>query len=137
MLQQPVIEKTHDTWNANDIFIELSDRLGYLNGFNRMMNNFLSLNEPFTLKLDRKYTWEEIVDNQCKSCTNGAYNLAWFKKNGGLVRPVNVHDQYDIHQAMHDQQLRYSVPYMEDVKKAGEELESNLKKGSRRLVANR
>jgi phenylacetyl-CoA:acceptor oxidoreductase len=128
MLQQPVIEKIHDTWNANDIFIELSDRLGYLKGFNRMMNDFLDLKEPFTLKLDKKYAWEEIVDNQCRSCTNGAHDLAWFKENGGLVRSVPIDDQYDVHKAMNDQKLRYTVPYMEDVKKAGEELENNLKK---------
>ena len=128
MLQQPVIDKMHDTWNANDIFIELSARMGYLDRFNRMMNTFLCLQEPHTLQADRKYSWEEIVDKQCRSYTNGAHDLEWFKKHGGLVGPVSVKDQYDIHMAMNNLKLRYSVPYMEDVKKAGEELESNLKK---------
>ncbi|MBW1997908.1 MAG: hypothetical protein JRJ29_08070, partial [Deltaproteobacteria bacterium] len=128
MLQQPVIEKIHDTWNANDIFIELSNRMGFLDRFNRVMNILLDLKEPYTLETDRKYTWKEIVDKQCRSYTSGAYDLEWFKRNGGLVRPVSVEDQYDIHREMNGKKLRYPVPYMEDVKKAGEELEHNLKK---------
>jgi phenylacetyl-CoA:acceptor oxidoreductase len=48
--------------------------------------------------------------------------------NGGIVKPVPVDVRYDIHMEMNAQKLRYTVPYMEDVKKAGEELETNLKK---------
>jgi phenylacetyl-CoA:acceptor oxidoreductase len=128
MLQQPVIEKMHDTWNANDIFIELAHRLGFLDRMNKTLNGFLCLKEPYTLKTDRKYSWEEIVDKQCLSYTNGVHNLDWFKKNGGIAKQVSVEDQYDIYEVMKEKKLRYSVPYMEDVKKAGEELESNLKK---------
>lgn len=128
MLQQPVVEKMHDTWNANDIFIELADRLGLLNRFNTVMNTLLDLKGPYRLETDRKYTWMEVVDRQCKSYTDGAFGLEWFKKNGGLVRSVSVEDQYDIHRVMNEKKLRYPVPYMEDVKRAGEELNHNLRK---------
>jgi phenylacetyl-CoA:acceptor oxidoreductase len=80
MLQQPVVEKIHDTWNANDIFIELADRLGFLESMNRALNEFLCLREPYNLKPDMKYSWVEIVDKQCRSFTNGAHDLEWFKE---------------------------------------------------------
>ncbi|MFC1862482.1 molybdopterin dinucleotide binding domain-containing protein [Thermodesulfobacteriota bacterium] len=128
VLQQPVIEKAQETWNANDIFIELAFKLGFLDRMNKTLNNFLCLKEPYSLIPDRKYSWEEIVDKQCLSYTAGVYDLEWFKKNGGIVKPVPLDDRYDIHKAMNEKKLRYPVPYMEDVKKAGEDLGKNLKK---------
>jgi phenylacetyl-CoA:acceptor oxidoreductase len=127
-IQQPVIESLHNTKSANDIFAELANRLGLTNQFNMEVNRIQCLKDPYKLEPDRKYSWEEVVDRQCKSYTNGTYDLEWFKKNGGLARPVSVEDQYDIHLTMEAKKLRYAVPYMEEVKHVGKELGNNLVK---------
>jgi len=45
-----------------------------------------------------------------------------------LARPVSVEEEYDIHFCMEAKKLRYPVPYMEQVKRSGDELNSNLVK---------
>lgn len=126
VLQQPVIEPLCDVLNPNDIFVELADRLGLTDEFNSRLNKVLGLQDPYKLEPGIKYSWVDIVDRQCKTYTNGAYDLEWFKKNGGVVRPVSVEDQYDIHLVMEEKKLRYHVPYLEEVKRTGEELSKNL-----------
>jgi phenylacetyl-CoA:acceptor oxidoreductase len=124
-LAQPVVNPMN-AMNINDILIELADRIGILNEYNVLLNKKMGLSDPNKLEPDRKYTWMDITDRACKSYTNDAYDLEWFKKNGALVRPARVEDQYDIHMGMKAQKLRYPIPYMEQVKKTGEELASNL-----------
>ncbi len=53
-------------------------------------------------------------------------DLEWFKKNHILVKPVSVEEQYDIYFNMQSKKLRYPVPYMEIVKRTGDELNRNL-----------
>jgi phenylacetyl-CoA:acceptor oxidoreductase len=126
-LGQPVVTPVN-TMNINDMLIELADRIGMLDEFNELVNQKMSLKDTNKLEPGKKYTWMEITDRLCKSYTNNAYDLEWFKKNGALVRPVDVEEQYDIHLAMKAQKLRYPIPYMEEVKKVGEELTQNLAK---------
>jgi len=126
-LAQPVLQQPN-TMNINDILTELADRIGMLDEYNKLLNESIDLADPYKLEPGKKYAWVEIVDRQCKSYTNGAYDLKWFKKNAALVRPVGVEDQYDIHLGMKAQKLRYPVPYMEEVKRGGEELARNLAK---------
>ena len=126
-LGQPVVTPVN-TMNINDMLIELADRIGMLDEFNKLVNQKMILRDTNKLEPGKKYTWMEITDRLCKSYTNNAYDLEWFKKNGALVRPVDVEEQYDIHLAMKAQKLRYPIPYMEEVKKVGEELTQNLAK---------
>jgi phenylacetyl-CoA:acceptor oxidoreductase len=124
-IDQPVVQLPN-TMNANDIFTELADRIGILDDYNMNINQRLGLIDPYKLEPGKKYKIEEIVDRQIKSYTNGAYDLEWFKKNGALVRQVPPEVQYGIHLKMKNQKLRYPIPYMERVKKVGEELARNL-----------
>jgi phenylacetyl-CoA:acceptor oxidoreductase len=127
-LQQPVLEPLHDTMNINDILTELAERVGFLAEYNMALNETIGFTEPYKLEQGKKYSWVEIVDRMCKFYTNGKCDLDWFKKNGALVRPVSVEDQYDIHLGMKAHKLRYPIPYMEQVKRAGEELAQILPK---------
>ncbi|MDD5524356.1 MAG: molybdopterin-dependent oxidoreductase [Smithella sp.] len=127
-IQQPVIETLHNTMNINDVFTELAVRLDLLDKYNASLNSFLDLDAPYTLKPEKKYDWEEVCDIQLKSYTKGKYGLEWFKKHGALLRPVPVKEQYGYHLEMVKQKRRYPVPYMEYVKKTGEELTQKLSK---------
>ncbi|MFC1862475.1 molybdopterin-dependent oxidoreductase [Thermodesulfobacteriota bacterium] len=125
-LQQPVAKPIHNTMDLNDVFIELADKIGFLDEMNMGINISLDLKDPYKLDPDKKYTWEEVVYRQCKSYTNGTYDLEWFKKNGALVGKVPVEDEYEIHLKMKEKKLRYPIPYMEKVKREGEKLAKNL-----------
>jgi phenylacetyl-CoA:acceptor oxidoreductase len=85
-----------------------------------------SSDDPNKLQPGKKYAWEEVVDKKCKFYTSGKYGLEWFKKNHILVRPVAIEEAYDIHFNMKAKKLRYPVPYMEVVKRSGDELNRNL-----------
>lgn len=124
-LAQPIVSEA-DTKNINDILIELAERVGMLSEFNSILNRKMSLTDSNKLEPERKYTWMEITDRVCKSHTSDSYDLEWFKKNGALVRAVDPEEQYDIHHEMKAQKLRYPIPYMEQVKKVGDNLAHNL-----------
>jgi phenylacetyl-CoA:acceptor oxidoreductase len=129
-LHQPVVEPYPDIMNINNVMTELAYRAGFIDEFNKEMNKLVgfSANDPDRLEPGKKYTWEEVVDKKCKFYTNGRYGLEWFKKNHILTRPVSIEEQYDIHFNMKAKKLRYTVPYMEVVKRVGDELNRNLAK---------
>lgn len=125
-LAQPVVNPT-GALNINDILIELADRIGMLKDYNTILNQRLGLQGgQNALELGTKYSWMEISDRLCKHYTNNTLDLEWFKKHGVLARKAEVEDQYDVHLAMKDLKLRYPLPYMEQVKIAGETLANHL-----------
>ncbi|MFC2039713.1 molybdopterin-dependent oxidoreductase, partial [Chloroflexota bacterium] len=125
-LTQPAVRPIHNTKDLHYIVTELADRIGILGEYNKSLNEVLQLKTPFTLEPDRKSSMEEVVELQCRSATDGAHDLAWFKEHGAIIVPVPAEDQYAIHLKMKAEGLRYPIPYMEHVKKTGEELAKNL-----------
>ncbi len=125
-LRQPVVEPLHNTMDISDISTELADRAGFLDDYNMAINE--GLKEPYKLEKGKKYAWVDILDRQCKSLTEGAHDLEWFKRNGAIVEHISPERQYSVHQAMVAKKVRYPIPYMEHVKKTGEELAQNLAK---------
>jgi phenylacetyl-CoA:acceptor oxidoreductase len=127
-LNQPVVEPLPNIMNVNDVLTELASRAGFLDDFNKQMNKVIgfSENDPDKLQQGKKYAWSEVVDKKCKFYTNGTRDLEWFKKNHILLKPVRVEEQYDIYFNMKAKKLRYPVPYMEVVKRSGDELNRNL-----------
>jgi phenylacetyl-CoA:acceptor oxidoreductase len=125
---QPIVDAPRNVMDHIDIMTEIADRAGFLDEYNNEMNKEMGLNEndPFKLEKGKKYSWAEIVNRTCKSYTSGAYDLEWFKKNSMLARPVSVEEQYDIYFAMKSKKLRYLIPYMEVVKRAGDKMSRNL-----------
>jgi phenylacetyl-CoA:acceptor oxidoreductase len=124
-LAQPVVNPT-GALNINDILIQLADRIGMLDDYNAVLNQKLGLQGPNALEPGTKYSWMEISDKLCRHYTSNAHDLEWFKRHGVLARQAEVEDQYDIHLQMKALKLRYPLPYMEQVKIAGESLASHL-----------
>jgi len=125
-LRQPVVEPVHNTLNVSDILTELADRIGFLDEYNVAVNDSLNLADAYRLEPGRKYAWVEIVDRHCKSLTDGAHDLGWFEENGAIMRSATVEQQYDVHLKMQAEKLRYCLPYVEHVKRTGEELAGRL-----------
>ncbi len=127
-LRQPVVEPLHNTREISDIMTEIADRAGFLDNYNAAVNKQLGLGEAYKLEAGKKYAWLDIVDRHCKSATNGAHDLKWFKENGAEVAEVKPETLYSVHKHMLANKLRYPIPYMEDVKRTGEEMAKNLAK---------
>ena len=127
-LRQPVVEPLYNTKDISDILTEIAFRAGKLAPYNEALNEQLGLIPPWQLEKDRKYPWVEIVERHCLSATQGKCDLKWFKENGALVEKIDPSRLYSVHRTMVNRKLRYPIPYMEHVKKTGEELRENLKK---------
>ncbi|MDP2726294.1 MAG: molybdopterin-dependent oxidoreductase, partial [Dehalococcoidia bacterium] len=130
-IQQPVVKPQHNTMDFAQFFIELADKLGLLSAFNESVNTNLGYQQPYGLsglyRLDpgTKYSWPEIIDRRIKTLTGGAQDLEWMKKNGAIIRETPLGEIY-AHSFMKAQKLRYHVPYMDFVKRTGEELATKL-----------
>ncbi len=127
-LRQPAVEPLHNTMDISDILTELAERAGFLTEYNKEINKGLGMGlaEPYRLEPNKKYSWIEIVDRQCKSYSKGKYDLKWFRENSALLSPIGADKQYDVHLEIQNQKIRYQLPYMEHIKKTGEQLKKNL-----------
>jgi len=122
-ISQPVISPLYDTKDGMDILIELSHRSGFLfgdNGFNAHLNRTLALRAPFRLDLDKKYSYEEILDVQAKCHSDGARDLDWYKKYGNDFKPLPPEKKYRIYG-----DARLPI-YFNHIKVTGDELRRNL-----------
>ncbi len=125
-LRQQVIKPAHNTMEISEIFTELAVRMGFLDKYNQAVNNLFGLTGEYRLEGNKKYGWLDIVDRHCKSDTNGRHDFEWFRQNGGYLEPVPASHQYDVYLDMTAKKLRFPLPYMEQVKKTGQELAANL-----------
>ncbi|HEX2987784.1 MAG TPA: molybdopterin-dependent oxidoreductase, partial [Chloroflexota bacterium] len=70
LVRQPVVKPLHNTRQADEIYMELAERIGFLygeGGLNDRINRCWSIEEPHKLELDRRYTTPEIMDRMLKS----------------------------------------------------------------------
>jgi anaerobic selenocysteine-containing dehydrogenase len=64
LARTPVVPRQHDTWQADDIYLELAARVGFLygeGGLNDHLNRFYELAPPHALALDTRYSTREII----------------------------------------------------------------------------
>jgi anaerobic selenocysteine-containing dehydrogenase len=88
MYRDPV-PRLYDTRNANDVFIELFDRMGLLDKMNAELNRAAPIiNKPladeYQLEPGKRYTVHEIYERTMKTAHGPEKNLAWFKEHGLL-----------------------------------------------------
>lgn len=130
-IRQPVVTPVN-TMDITDIFTELAARVGILERYNEAINRTMLTDPvtkepgPYSLKLGRKYTVEEIIDAQCKTVTRGKFGLDWFKENGGYFTPYPRLETYH-YREMLKSGLRYELPYQGRLKQIGDELKERLR----------
>lgn len=89
-IQQPVVKTVFNTKHADDIFIELAERVGILYGEGGLNDRTGGRWGEYKLDLDKKYTWEEMFDRNLKSTHGDNYGLDYFKEHGHLVLTENT-----------------------------------------------
>ncbi len=84
-LRQPVIPPLYDSKSEEEIFAEISERVGILENWNNVMNFGLRFNlkEELMLKPDVKYGDKEIAER--RGLLWDGHDLEWYKKHGHSV----------------------------------------------------
>lgn len=137
VLRQPVVEQpVFNTRDGNDIMIDLAERVGILygkGGVNDRINTYQGLNDPYKLDLNKKYTWQQVIDLQLKNENGAQYGLDWFKTHGQSVEPVDVFQAKDYFSILQKARLLF---YNEYYLWVGEQWASELKKYNIQLKPN-
>jgi len=93
-IRQPVVKPVGQRRDFLRVMYEIGDRLGLLEPMNMAYNIHFELKDPYKLKLNVKYEFEEIVDRVLKSYFGEARGLEWFKENGVLSWPKRPEEVY-------------------------------------------
>lgn len=93
-IRQPVLSPLYQRRPAQEVMLEITERVGMLPDLYSVMNVAYGFRAPYLLDLAKKYTWEEIVDRRYKSMLGDKYGIEWFKKNGVLSWPKKVEEVY-------------------------------------------
>ncbi len=123
-LRQPLLEKPqYNTRFPEDVYLDLADRVGFLPEF---LERLGPTEGDYALDVDKKYTWEEILDRQLRTKYGGEYGLEWFKRNGvePSAAPTPAKEEYPYY-FYPNRKTRYPI-YFEYIKWAGEKLKSDM-----------
>jgi molybdopterin-containing oxidoreductase family molybdopterin binding subunit len=93
-IRQPVVEPSGQRRDFLRVMYEIGCRLGLLGHINDAYNIHFELKDPYRLKPDVKYEFEEIVDRVLKNFFGAAHDLAWFKENGVMSWPKKAEEVY-------------------------------------------
>jgi len=82
-MRQPATEPLYDTKSEEDIFYELSERLGILEAYNGVLNMAQGLDHKpeLMLELDKKYTDKEMADRKGRLWNDKG--IEWYMENCG------------------------------------------------------
>ena len=116
-LRQPVVEPPPGIRSWLEVWLEIADRAGFRRDLYHMINVLHNLKEPYKLDLDKKYSWEEIIDIWAKSTFGPEHDLAWFKEHGFISFPKKVEETYQ------RPFIKARIPiYLEHFLKAGQDV---------------
>jgi len=127
LVRQPVVEPMHNTRQADEIYIELAERVGFLygeGGLNDQLNRFWGLRDPHKLDLHRRYSTPEIMDRVLRSTFDVEQGLDYFQNRAVHYKMWDVKESYNY----------YYFPmgttrhpfYFDHLLRTGEELRRNL-----------
>lgn len=117
-LQQPIVEPLGESKYWIEVLFEIAERMGMLSEVYAVMNSAGHFTKPYSLDLDKKYTWEEICDRWLKSWFGEEHGLEYFKKHGYLnFKKRTVEELYP--KTFHKGRIPI---YFEHFKRAGEDL---------------
>ena len=117
-LRQPVVKPLGDTRDAYEILTELSERLGFRDNWNDLLNVVcgFTAKPKYLLDPDKRYSVEEFWDDYARSVYGEARGLDWFKEHGHAVRYRTPEETY-----MPYGKLRIPF-YFEFIKRTGDEM---------------
>lgn len=121
-LRQPVVKPLGDTRDAYEILTELSERLGFRDDWNDLLNMVcgFTANPKYLLDAEKRYGVEDFWDVYARSIYGEDRGLEWFKEHGHAVRyrtPAETYMPYG--------NLRIPF-YFEFIKRTGDEMRQKL-----------
>jgi molybdopterin-containing oxidoreductase family molybdopterin binding subunit len=122
-IRQPVVDSIGQRRGVCEVILDLVERLEMREEFYAMANVVLDLNEPYCLRPDQRFSWQEIVDRRYRSLFGEARGLQWFKEHGVLKWPKKVEEVY----WKHFSHTRVPI-YFEWFKPLGEKVTAMAKK---------
>lgn len=93
-IRQPVVEAGGQRRDFIRVLYEIGCRLGLMEPMNLAYNIQFRLQEPYKLKPDIRYEFEEIVDRILKNYFGEAHDLKWFKEHGVISWPKKAAEVY-------------------------------------------
>ncbi len=127
LARMPVIPLQHQTRQADDIYLELAERIGFLygeDGLNDHLNQFWELEDPHKLVLDQRYNTAEILDRVLKSKFAVENGLEYFRDSGLHYTTRSKAESYNYYYYP-EGTTRYPF-YFEHLLKTGDTLRQNL-----------
>lgn len=135
-LREPV-PTLFNTMNADDIFMELAERMGILYGEGGLYDHLnqaidwvdktdgLNLNGEWKLDVNKRYTLEEIADHQIRGWPySGGKGLEDLRVKG-YIEYWRPRKEFYLYYYFPDNQTRHPI-YMIGLKKVGDQLKANL-----------
>lgn len=119
-MRQPATPPLYDTRSEEEIFYEISERLGVLEIWNQILNfvNGFNLKPELMLEPNRKYTDKEIAER--KGLLWNGKDLDWYIEHGHAVTPRRPEKWYRPWQGM---RLHF---YIEDIVRARDTLKQKM-----------
>ncbi|MHB0978835.1 MAG: molybdopterin-dependent oxidoreductase [Thermoleophilia bacterium] len=127
LVQKPVISPVYNTRQADDIYIELAERVGFLygpGGLNDHLNGQLGLTEEHALDLHMKYTTPEIMDRILRCRYGDDHCLDWFDEHAVYPKMLSKKEAYNFYYHPWGA-TRYPL-YFEHLLASGEQLKRRL-----------
>ncbi len=127
LARMPVVPIQYRTRQADDIYLELAERVGFLygeGGLNDHLNQFWGLKQPHKLELDRRYNTAEILDRVLKSRFEVEAGLEYFRNSGLYYTARNRAESYNYYYFPAGT-TRYPF-YFEHLLRTGDTLRENL-----------
>ena len=128
MGRNAAIEPLHNTRSADEVLLEIADRLGFLrgrNGINEYINRAFRLTGDNKLELDRRYTIEEMIDRRVKQMFGSESGFDKLLQEGGLYRFQTPGKEGYNYYYWPGNKTRHPI-YFERLKKSGLKMRKNL-----------
>ncbi|HYL80177.1 MAG TPA: molybdopterin-dependent oxidoreductase, partial [Candidatus Acidoferrum sp.] len=129
LARTPVVPRQYDTRQADDIYLELAERVGFLygeGGLNDHLNRFYELTGPHALALDTRYTTREIIQRILQGKYGVEDGLASFSDSAVKYELRSKKESYNSYY-FPEGTTRYPF-YFEHVLRTGDTLRANLEK---------
>jgi anaerobic selenocysteine-containing dehydrogenase len=126
----------YNTREPNNVVIDLCERIGILKELNENLNNNgligprpfsppLPLKDKYKLSLNRKYTYEEMIDLSFKNVYGDNYGLDYLKEHS-FIPTYDLNDA-EVYPSYYNDTIRFQL-YAHTQLESGDFLLSNLKK---------
>jgi anaerobic selenocysteine-containing dehydrogenase len=94
----PIVPPQYNTRQADDIYLELAERIGFLygeGGLNDHINQMWNMQGPHKLALDKRYDTAEVLDRVLKAGFGVEQGLEYFRHAGIYDKPRSQAESYN------------------------------------------